>query len=175
MGIENDLHYGSLQKESTPKSVAMTESLDMYVEGVSSKKSSRGSNSKIECEEGVRRSSPIMALPAGIDSIPTGGARVKIEREHNNEGTGNTRISPDLTAVLKRAAGIEDMELGSVDNSAVQGESFVIHVPQSLYSCVCFFMATYGAIVCFGSHTIQIHGVSISAGSYHQDLGGLHQ
>ncbi|KAJ9578242.1 hypothetical protein L9F63_005541, partial [Diploptera punctata] len=119
LGIENDLQYGNLHKDGTVKTVAMTENLDMYVEGVSSKKSFRGNNNKIESEEGIRRSSPIIALPAGIESS---GARVKIEREYNNDGMGNTRISPDLTAVLKRAAGIDDTEMGSVENSSVQAQ-----------------------------------------------------
>jgi hypothetical protein len=47
---------------------------------------------------------------------------VKIEREHNSEGTLHTRISPDLASVLKRAAGIEDMELGNAENSTIHGE-----------------------------------------------------
>ena len=122
MGIENDIHYGNLQKESTPKGIAMSESLEMYVEGVAPKKSSRGNNSKIESEEGICRSSPIIPLPATIDS----GMRVKIEREHVSDGSGNTRISPDLAAVLKRTGGIEDMEVGSAENSVAQGKSAFI-------------------------------------------------
>ncbi|XP_069671622.1 protein tramtrack, beta isoform-like isoform X2 [Periplaneta americana] len=121
LNIENDLHYGNLQKESCPKTMAMSDSMDLYVENIPSKKSARGTVTKTEPEEGMRRSSPIMGLSTNIDNSTVGGNRVKIERDHN-EGTGNTRISPDLAAVLKRATGIEDMELGSVENSAVQAQ-----------------------------------------------------
>ncbi|KDR20412.1 Protein bric-a-brac 2, partial [Zootermopsis nevadensis] len=72
-------------------------------------------------KDSLHQSSPILGLPSSIENSASGGTRVKIEREHNSEGTGNSRISPDLAAVLKRAAGIEDMELGSAENSAVHG------------------------------------------------------
>jgi hypothetical protein len=126
LSIENDLHYGNVQKEGGTKAVAMPENLDFYVEGIPSKKSARGANSKMETEDTLRQSSPILGLPTSIDSSATGGTRVKIEREHSSEGAGNSRISPDLAAVLKRAAGIEDMELGSAENSAVHGECLVV-------------------------------------------------
>ncbi|XP_069671630.1 protein tramtrack, beta isoform-like isoform X3 [Periplaneta americana] len=138
LNIENDLHYGNLQKESCPKTMAMSDSMDLYVENIPSKKSARGTVTKTEPEEGMRRSSPIMGLSTNIDNSTVGGNRVKIERDHN-EGTGNTRISPDLAAVLKRATGIEDMELGSVENSAVQGLSLTgcPSTPPSRQSVAC--------------------------------------
>ncbi|PSN34491.1 hypothetical protein C0J52_15807 [Blattella germanica] len=104
MNIENDLHYGNIQKENGPKTLPMSESLDLYVESIPPKKSTRGNNHKAESEDGMRRTSPILALSAAMDSTPTSGTRVKIERENNSDGSGNTRISPDLSAVLKRAA-----------------------------------------------------------------------
>jgi hypothetical protein len=63
-----------------------------------------------------------------IDNSASTGTKVKIERElHNSEGTGHARISPDLASVLKRAAGIEDMELGNSENSAVQGDCLYLY------------------------------------------------
>lgn len=119
---ESDLHYGNLQKEGGTKKLAMSDSLDLYVENIPSKKSVRGANSKMETEDTVCPSS-ILGLPLSIDNSATTGTKVKIERDqHNSEGPGHARISPDLASVLKRAAGIEDMELGSSDNSAVHGE-----------------------------------------------------
>lgn len=122
LSVENDLHYGAVQKEGGMKTVAMPENLDLYVEGIPAKKSARGVSSKMETEDSLHQSSPILGLPSSIENSASGGTRVKIEREHNSEGTGNSRISPDLAAVLKRAAGIEDMELGSAENSAVHGK-----------------------------------------------------
>jgi hypothetical protein len=122
LSIENDIHYGNLQKEGGTKKVTMSENLDLYVESIPSKKLSRSANSKPETEDTVRRSSPLLGLPLSIESSATSGTRVKIEREHNSEGTLHTRISPDLASVLKRAAGIEDMELGSAENSTIHGE-----------------------------------------------------
>jgi len=120
--IENDVHYGNLQKEGGTKKVTMSENLDLYVESIPSKKSARSANSKAETESTVRRSSPILGLPLSIDSSATSGTRVKVE--HNSEGTLHTGISPDLASVLKRAAGIEDMELGNAENSTIHGECF---------------------------------------------------
>jgi hypothetical protein len=122
LSIESDLHYGNVQKEGGTKTVAMSESLDLYVENIPSKKSARSANSKVETEDTMHRSSPILGLPMSIDISAASGTRVKIEQEHNSEGAGNTRISPDFASVLKRAAGIEDMELGNAENSAVHGE-----------------------------------------------------
>lgn len=123
LNIENGLHYGNMQKESGTKTMAMSDSMDLYIENIPSKKSARGTVTKTEPEDGMRRSSPIMGLSTNIDnSSTTGGNRVKIERDHSSEGTGNARISPDLAAVLKRATGIEDMELGNVENSAAQAQ-----------------------------------------------------
>jgi hypothetical protein len=133
LSIENDLQYGNLQKEGGTKTVAMPENLDLYVEGVPAKKSARGSNSKMETEDSLRQSSPMLGLHTSMDSSATGGTRVKIEREHNSEGAGSTRISPDLAAALKRAAGIEDMELGSAENSAVHGERLIYKQSALLY------------------------------------------
>lgn len=122
---ESDLHYGNVQKEGGTKKLAMSDSLDLYVENIPSKKSVRGANSKMETEDTMCQSSSILGLPLSIDNSATTGTKVKIEREqHNSEGPGHARISPDLASVLKRAAGIEDMELGSSDNSAVHGECF---------------------------------------------------
>lgn len=127
LNIENDLHYGNVQKEGGIKTVAVPESLDLYAEGIPAKKSVRGANSKMETEDPLCQSSPNLGLHTSVvDSSATGGARVKIEPEHNSEGAGNTRISPDLAAVLKRATGIEDMELGGVENSVVHGECVVL-------------------------------------------------
>ncbi|PNF17234.1 hypothetical protein B7P43_G05229 [Cryptotermes secundus] len=125
---ESDLHYGNLQKEGGTKKLVMSDSLDLYVENIPSKKSVRGANSKMETEDTVCQSPSILGLPLSIDNSATTGTKVKIEREpHNNEGSGHARISPDLASVLKRAAGIEDMELGSSDNSAVHAQ----HSPSS--------------------------------------------
>lgn len=123
---ENDIHYGNLQKEGGTKKVTMSENLDLYVESIPSKKSGRGASSKLETEDTVRRSPPILGLPLSIDTSANSGTRVKTEREPNSEGTLHSRISADLASVLKRAAGIEDMELGSAENSTIHGE------------CLCF-------------------------------------
>jgi hypothetical protein len=121
--ITNDIHYDNPQKEGGTKKMAMTDGLDLYVENIPSKKSVRGANSKMETEDTMCQSSSILGLPLSIDNSASTGTKVKIEREqHNSEGTGHARVSPDLASVLKRAAGIEDMELGNSENSAVQGE-----------------------------------------------------
>jgi hypothetical protein len=76
----------------------------------------------------VCQSSSALGLPLSIDNSASTGTKVKIEREqHNSEGTGHARISPDLASVLKRAAGIEDMELGNAENSAVHGECLYVY------------------------------------------------
>lgn len=125
---ENDVHYGNVQKEGGAKKMAMSDGLDLYVENIPSKKSVHGANSKMETDDTVCQSSSALGLPLSIDNSASTGTKVKIEREqHNSEGTGHARISPDLASVLKRAAGIEDMELGNAENSAVHGECLYVY------------------------------------------------